>query len=265
MKRVLAFMLIVTALAPCAAARAEAPADRVARQVAFEPEPGTRVPLDTLVATLAGPRRLGDLSGGRPILLHVAWYACRNLCGLTLNGLADRVSDTRLRPGVDFDVVVLGLDPEETPGDAQRRGLELAAQYPDADIAEGWHFVTASGEAIETVTGSIGYRYAWDERGRQYAHPAGIVAVDAAGTITDFLAGVNFATDDIDSLVATTIGGERPVRPNPVLLICYDYDPATGQYSFAIMKAVRAGGLLVLLVLGGFLWRSLTRERRDHA
>jgi protein SCO1/2 len=39
------------------------------------------------------------------------------------------------------------------------------------------------------------------------------------------------------------------------VLLCFHYDPASGQYTLAVMNLVRAGGLLtVLAVIGFVIW-----------
>ena len=40
------------------------------------------------------------------------------------------------------------------------------------------------------------------------------------------------------------------------------YNPSTGRYGLAIMRAVRIGGILTLLALGSFIFFSVKRERR---
>jgi protein SCO1 len=46
-----------------------------------------------------------------------------------------------------------------------------------------------------------------------------------------------------------------------VLLFCYHYDPATGKYGVAILRAVRIGGVLTVAAFLTFLFVSLRRER----
>ena len=47
-----------------------------------------------------------------------------------------------------------------------------------------------------------------------------------------------------------------------MLLLCYHYDPSTGRYGFAIMAALRTGGLATVGLIVGFVLLSLRRERR---
>jgi protein SCO1/2 len=56
------------------------------------------------------------------------------------------------------------------------------------------------------------------------------------------------------------------------LLYCYHYDPATGNYGFVAMRAVRLGGAVTLAALVGFIFVSVrsdfakasSRQAGDH-
>jgi protein SCO1/2 len=45
-----------------------------------------------------------------------------------------------------------------------------------------------------------------------------------------------------------------------VLLYCYHYDPAKGNYGFVAMRAVRIGGAVTLMALVGFVFVSLRSD-----
>jgi len=50
-----------------------------------------------------------------------------------------------------------------------------------------------------------------------------------------------------------------------VLLYCFHYDPETGKYGAAVMRLVRAGAILILAAIAGFLIVSLRREKKHIA
>lgn len=264
----LAIALLLGILLPVTAARAvvrsSKPDDQIARMVKFQPRRGARVPLDVEVRDGDGPAALGALTDHQPFILTMVWFGCRNLCGLTLNGLADSLSKTAERPGQGYQVVVLSMDPAETPAAAAERQQQLAGQYPRADVGGAWHFVTASEPVVDAVADAIGFHYVYDTDKQQFAHPAGLIAVTAAGRISDWLTGINYTPAAVDGMLATTAGARPPPRSDPVLLLCYDYDPQTGQYSFAILKFMRLLAVIVLLALGGYMARSVYRERRSR-
>ena len=45
-------------------------------------------------------------------------------------------------------------------------------------------------------------------------------------------------------------------------MYCYDYDPATGKYTFAIMNAIRVLGVATVLALGTYMFVMFRRDRR---
>ena len=49
-----------------------------------------------------------------------------------------------------------------------------------------------------------------------------------------------------------------------LLLLCYHYDPTTGQYSPIIWDAMRVGGALTAASLIGFLGLAFMRERKQQ-
>jgi len=48
------------------------------------------------------------------------------------------------------------------------------------------------------------------------------------------------------------------------LLLCYHYDPSTGNYGTAVIDAIRIGAVATMLGLGTFLFVSLRKERTGH-
>ncbi|MEM7515922.1 MAG: SCO family protein, partial [Planctomycetota bacterium] len=64
---------------------------------------------------------LGEYFDDRPVVLVLAYYECPMLCTLVLNGMTKSLRTILdLDAGKDYEVVVVSIDPEETP--------ELAAE-----------------------------------------------------------------------------------------------------------------------------------------
>ena len=61
--------------------------------------------------------------------------------------------------------------------------------------------------------------------------------------------------------VVSKIGG----KSGQLLLFCYQYDPNTGRYGLAIMRAVRIGGLITLTAVVSFIYFSIRRERKRNS
>ena len=114
---------------------------------------------------------------------------------------------------------------------------------------EGFHFLTGDAESVRRLTEAIGFRYAWDETRREFAHASGIVVATPAGTVSHYLYGVEFAPRDLKLALVEASAGRLGSAVDRLMLFCFMYDPATGRYSRLAFGAVRTGGILTVLLL----------------
>jgi protein SCO1/2 len=241
--------------------------------VAFAPRMGAALPVDAAFRDEEGGTvRLGDLVATRPAIVVLGYYGCSNLCSVLLKGLAAGLDDAGLRAGDDFDVVVVSIDPHDTPAAARAKKLATLDRATPARDPRGWHFL--SGGDVERVARALGARYRRDADSAQYAHAAGVTLVARGGCVTKALYGVAFAPSTLRAGVRAAAAercGEEGAAARGVAadahsgrwLLCFRYDPQTGRYSVAAMDAVRLAALLPLLALGG--WRLLAWRRARKA
>ena len=176
---------------------------------------------------------------------------------VTLNGLASALKELSLDAGNEFEVVTVSFDPEEGPELAAAKKKQYLERYKRPAAREGWHFLTGDAGAIERLTKAVGFRYAWDEATKQFAHPAGMVVLTPEGRIARYLFGIEYAPRDLRLALVEAAAGKIGTPIDQVVLSCYHYDPTTGRYGAAIMRMVRVGGVLTVLALGAL--------RRRHA
>jgi protein SCO1/2 len=234
------------------------------KAAAIEERAGAAIPLDQPFVTAAGkPASLRQLAAGKPLLLTPVQHECPNICGVTLAGIAAAIDgQSKYKPGRDFAIVALGIDPREGPAQARDDLERLAAQRPSA----GWQPVALTGgePAIRAVTDALGYRYAWSEQLRQYAHLSGTAILTPDGHLSSWLYGLAPTPAQLDAALAQAAAGRSGGVMQQILLLCFHYDPQTGRYSLAITKALRlAGFATVLLIALGIL--ILSRRRRGSA
>lgn len=106
----------------------------------------------------------------------------------------------------------------------------------------------------------MGFKYVYDESIKQFAHPAAITILSDAGKVSRYLYGIEFAPRDLRLALVDAGQGKVGTPVDQALLYCYHYDPATGTYGFAIMTAVRLGGILTLAILGVSIFRNVRRR-----
>jgi protein SCO1/2 len=258
-------------LAPEAARAAAADAPSVdpldpARDIGFDQKLGAQVPLDLTFRDEAGREvRLGDYFGRRPVLLSLAYYECPMLCGMALQGVARSMKGITFAPSREFEIVTVSFDPREKPDLARLKKGTFVDFYGRPGAAEGWHFLTGDPEPIRRLTEAVGFRYAWDESAKQFAHATGLVVLTPDGRIARYLFGTDYAPKDLRLSLVEAAGGKIGSLSDTLLLLCYRYDPRTGRYSRLALGSVRAGAALTVLGLGTFIVVMLWRERRARA
>jgi len=244
-------------------ARAEDQRPSALREVGFDQKLGGALPLDAVFRDEAGRSvRLGDYFGRRPVVLNLVYYDCPMLCTVSLNGLASALDVLSFAPGREFELVTISFDPKETPALAAAKKKVYLSRYKRPGAEAGWHFLTGDREAISAVTGAVGFRYAWDEETRQFAHPAGLLVATAQGRISHYLFGIEYAPKDLRLAIVDSSQGRIGNALDQFLLYCYQYNPHTGRYSARILALVRLGGAVTVLALGGFMVAMWRRERR---
>jgi protein SCO1/2 len=211
--------------------------------------------------------RLGEYFQDKPVILTLAYYSCDNLCPLSLDGLVKAMRVLPLAPGKDFTVLTVSIDPRDTPERAAATRQRYVRRYTRGGEVEGWHFLTGESDAVQRLAEAVGFRYRYDASQDQYAHASGIMVLTPTGVIARYLYGIEYAPRDLRfSLVeaaAHTIG--TPI--DRLLLLCYHYDPRTGQYGLIIMPILRIAALAMLLGLGAGVGLMLRRDlrARHHA
>jgi protein SCO1/2 len=255
---------LVALLAGLLCANAYAAADEkpdILRNVGFDQRLGAQVPLDLTFRDETGSTvKLGDYLGDKPVLLVPAYYECPMLCTIVLNGVASALRALPFDVGKEFRVVTFSFNPHETSELAAAKKTTYLEDYRRPGAAAGWHFLVGDKPSIAALTQAIGFRYAWDEASKQYAHASGIVVLTPGGRISHYFFGVEFSPRDLRLALVEASGERIGSLVDQLLLFCFHYDPATGRYSRVALNAVRAGGVLTLAALVGFVVLMLRRD-----
>lgn len=195
---------------------------------------------------------------GRPVIVVPVQHRCPNLCGLSLETLGRAIEGQSYRPGRDFDLIVLGIDPRETPQDARLSLERLSRAAWKSRTAS----VVAEPAAAKAITGSLGYRYATDPASGQIAHIAAIAVLGSDGRLSRWLPGLGLRPADLHLAITEAGSGGVGGIGDRVGLLCFHYDPANGRYSLAITRVLAFAGGLTVVILVGFVGLALARERR---
>jgi protein SCO1/2 len=225
-----------------------------------------QLPADATFRTAEGAAaRLGDyFDGKRPTLLVFAYHTCPMLCSLVLDATIRALNDVNWTVGREFDVVSISIDPRDTPETATRKRDQVVASYKRAHgDPHGFHFLVGDEANIRKVTDAIGFEYRYDERQKQYAHPAAIYLLSPEGKVERYLYGISYAPGDVRLGLLEASEGRSVSTTERILLYCYHYDPQGKRYSLVAMNVMRLGGVATMALFGTFFAVMWARERRN--
>jgi protein SCO1/2 len=214
--------------------------------LAVEPRPDAALPPGLrFLDERAQSRTFGDILAGKPAVVVFADYTCRTLCGPILTFVSAGLERSGLAAGVDYKLVVIGLDPKD---DLQSASAAKAARI-GTGTPLGAATVMLRGEeaAIAAVAAALGYRYAYDAEHDQYAHPAAAFVVNPAGRVSRVLSALGL--DGPDLRLALVEAGEGHVGSlgDRLRLLCYGFDAMRGVYTEAFTLWLELAAIVTLL------------------
>jgi protein SCO1/2 len=251
-------LLLFTAMA----GRAGTSPSIIAAQAGLEQKLDAQVPLHAVFRDEHGaPVELGRFFGSKPVILALAYYECPNLCTLVLNGVLQTAHDLRFDAGRDYQIVVVSFDARERFGLAAAKKQTYIQRYGRAGARDGWHFLTGEKAAIAQLAESVGYRFAFDEQTRQFAHPSTIIVLTPSGKVSRYFPGIEYPARDVRLALVEASDGRTGSLADQVFLLCFHYNPDTGKYGLLITRVMQIAGMGSVAVLAfSILWML----RREH-
>jgi protein SCO1/2 len=245
---------------------------RVLAKVGVAQHLNQELPLDALFVDDTGKTvRLGDYFGKHPAILSLVYYNCPMLCSEEMDGLAGALEMVKLTPGKDFDIVIISIDPTETPAIAAKKKAFYVKRYGRPETASGWHFLTGQQPAIDAVSDAVGFGYVRvpgpDGKLDQYAHASAIELVTTDGRLAQYYLGVEYSPKDIMLGLIEASGNKIGSPVANILTYCYHYDPQTNRHSLIVARVVQLGGMMTVVSLGSFMFLMFRRDLqlgRDH-
>ena len=233
-------------------------------QIGLDQNLDAQIPLDLTFTDSKGRTvAIGDFLGDRPALLTLVYYECPMLCTQILNGLTRSLRGLlSFDVGKEFDVITVSIDPGETPSLAAAKKEEYVKRYGRAGADRGWHFLTGRQDQIERLAQAVGFRYQYDPETGLYLHASGIMVLTPEGKLARYFYGVDYAPKDVRLGLIEASQNKIGSVVDQLLLLCYQYDPATGKYGLVIMNSICIAAGLTVVTMVGFIVLMLRRERR---
>ncbi|MCB0342193.1 MAG: SCO family protein [Pseudobdellovibrionaceae bacterium] len=202
-------------------------------------------------------------TGDKPVLLTMVYYGCPSLCNFHLNGLIEVFKKMKMKPGQDFRFVAVSMDHNEDDFLASEKKTNYLKEMGLTEDEPGWHFLTGSEANVKVLADQLGFGFRWDAAQQQYAHSSVAYVMTPAGVISRYLYGIQFSPETLRlSLVEASEGSIASVVDR-LILFCFQFNPAKNKYTIYAYNVVRAGGVMIILVLAIFLVPFWFREKKQ--
>jgi protein SCO1 len=183
----------------------------------------------------------------KPFYLAFAYHTCPQLCGLVLGRFATALREVPSRAGDAFDVVVVSIDPNDTPQRSREAKQRYVARY--GSDGNGWHFLSGSDASIHALTQAAGFRYLFDPMRGTFVHPAGVFDIDRGGIVRGHVEGTDFSG-------AALVAARDDASTSTWNRLCGALGIGNGVHSASVIATLRISVLAALLAIGGFIaWR----------
>jgi protein SCO1/2 len=252
---------------------------KLTEQMGITQNLGARIPLDVTFKDETGKTvRIGDTFEGRPVLLVPIFFTCKTMCvNLTDSIVGTLAKGTRsniLKPGRDFDVVMLSINPTETPELARAKKVEIfdmltptvKGQPNEAwrtEVEPSWKMLTGSYENIRKVTDAVGFKYHWDAEKKLINHPTCSILLSKTGKVSGYIIGNDLPTAVFETDLKLAKNEQvAPKADQSFMFGCIMIDPTTGKYTVVVEKVLQVACVLTVILLAGAITLMSLRERR---
>ena len=186
----------------------------------------------------------------KPTIINFVYFRCPGICSPLMEAVAGVMDKSDLVPGVDYQVLTISFDPNETID----LGIRKKANYLNLmtnkveEAKKGWLFFTSDSASIASATNATGFKY--KRTGNDYLHAASLTVVSKDGKITRYLNGMYFLPFEWKMAIVEASKGQSGPTLNKVLRYCYSYDPTGQTY---VMNVTKVSGTLILFFAALFL------------
>jgi protein SCO1/2 len=241
MKKFLLFLFLVIAL-NIFGEKAEQPFGLIEKQ-------GTYLPKNVMVLSEDSVEICLNSLITKPTLLSFVYYHCSALCPKVMDGIAELVNHSNAIRGIDYQVITISIDYQETPCLARNAKKHYLSEIKKNIDPYFWRFFTADSTTIKTLTDSTG----WEFRhvGDHFIHTTSTILLTPKGMVSQYFYGTYFNYMHFDmSLVKAKQEQIIPTRLKS-LNYCYNFQPPRNSHIDDV--TVTAGIIIILAAVILFL------------
>jgi protein SCO1/2 len=256
------FVIAAMALATMIPARAQYARPAITKGVNLEQKLNAPVPLELVFRDESGQAvPLRTYFGDKPVVLEMVYFTCPSLCPMSMHESVVSLKRLTLVPGIDYNVVVVSFDPNDTPAVAAEKKAMYAKEFGRSGFNSGFHFLTGTQDSIQKLSAATGFGYRFDPATKQFIHAAGIMVATPDGRMSRYFYGVDYSPTDL-RMALVDAGQHKISSPvDYVLQFCFHYDAATGKYTLAILNILKLAGGLTVVLLAGLIYLLMRQEK----
>lgn len=239
--------------------------DSLSRDITIEQKLDKQVNLGLTFTNEAGETvPLGTYFGQeKPVILMLVYYGCPMLCGQVMQGAVKSLKQVPLDIEKDYEIVAVSINPDEDHELASKKKGSFVNLFNRDGADKGWHFLTSDSASVAQLADQVGFKYYYDEKMGQYAHSAGIMVLTPTGKVSKYFYGIEYNQQDLRLGLVEASEEKIGTLADKILLLCYQYDPTSGTYGFFITNLLKVVGSLTVVVLAGFIFMSLRKDKKD--
>jgi len=206
---------------------------------------------------------------GVPVLLTLNYADCPRNCSLQLTDVARALREMKWRPGQQFTIVTISIDPTEDFKRARQAKIRyLGESESGAEVDKGWHFLTSSDESnVLRVAEALGYHYKFDADTKQYLHKNAMFIATPEGVISHYIRSLGYEGSMLEGYLQASAQGRlgAPISDDGTGfgLNCFamEYTDNIGR-AYLMMRIGGSAVLAFVVCFVGYFWlRELKRAR----
>ena len=238
---------------------------------------GAKLPLDLSFKDSSGNSvHLSDyFNHGRPVVLSLVYFSCPMLCGLNQDGLVGAVKGgpNGLQLGKDYEVIVVSIDPDDTPKIAATKRENYLRIMGLPSSQSGFTYLTGKEEDIKNLADTVGFGYRKnfnpDASTGKYAHSTGYFICTPDARLSQTIGGIQLYPDQLhNSLISASQGRLTRGFFYTVGFACgaMRLNPLTGRpEANPWFFAGTAGGIISIIFMAtllSILWRGEAKRNK---
>jgi protein SCO1/2 len=225
---------------------------------------GSYIPLDLeFVNEYNKTNTLQDVLDNKPTIMTLNYFDCPGLCSPLLNGVASVINKLKLKPYIDYKVLTISIEKNDTPFKAIMKKTNLLKSINIPFPPQTWTFLTSLNQkTIDAITNAVGFKY--EKRIKDgvtdYIHAGMIIIISPRGKIIRYLNGTKYLPFDLKLAIYEAKEERSGPTIAKTLLYCFAYDAKSKTYVFQAEKVV--GSFMFGIIFLFFLYLIKTGRKK---